>query len=93
MLLPALLPLPARRASVDALSAERSVLTAALTTAQLQLKEATPAGFAAETAELRQQAETAVKGAAAAKAAAAAAGAHVEEVELRQAEVRGVPAV
>lgn len=64
------------------------MLVAALTTAQLQLKEATPAGFAAETAELRQQAEAAQKEAATARAAAAAAGARVAEAECREAEVR-----
>lgn len=72
---------------MDALSAEKTMLTAALTTAQLQLKEATPAGFAAQVAELRQQAEDAQKEAASARAEAAAAGARVAEGERREAEV------
>ncbi|KAL4419408.1 hypothetical protein ABPG77_003382 [Micractinium sp. CCAP 211/92] len=77
------------RASVDALSAEKTVLTAALTTAQLQLKEATPAGFVMEVAELRQQAQAAQKEAATAKAGATVASARVAEAERREAEAEG----
>lgn len=73
---------------MDTLSSEKTVLTAALTTAQLQLKEATPAGFAAETAELQRQAEAARQDAAAARAEAAAAAAQGAEAQRHAAEVR-----
>lgn len=72
---------------MESLSGEKTVLTAALTTAQLQLKEATPAGWAAETAELRRQAEAARGEAAQAKAAAAGADARLAEARRREAEV------
>lgn len=73
---------------MDALSEEKSMMLAALTTARVQLKEATPAGFAAEAAELRRQAEAAKQEAAAAKAAAAAAEGKVAAASRREAEVR-----
>ena len=71
---------------MEALSGEKTVLTAALTTAQLHLKEATPAGFAAETAELRRQAEAARSEAAAARAEAAVAAGKAAEAARREAE-------
>ena len=74
---------------MEALSGEKTALTAALTTAQLQLKEATPAGFAAEAAELRRQAEAARQEAATARAAASAAEGRVAEAQRREAEVAG----
>ena len=73
---------------MEALSSEKTVLTAALTAAQLQLKEATPAGFAAETAELRRQAEAARQEAAAAWAEAAAAAGRAAEAQRRESEVK-----
>ena len=73
---------------MEALTSEKTVLTAALTAAQLQLKEATPAGFAAEAAELRRQAEAARQEAAAARAEAAVAAAAAGEAQRREAEVR-----
>lgn len=63
------------------------MLTAALTTAQLQLKEATPAGFAAEIALMRRQAEAARNEAAAARAEAAVAAGKAAEAGRREAEV------
>lgn len=73
---------------MEALSSEKTVLTAALTAAQLQLKEATPAGFAAEAGELRRQAEAARHEASAARAEAAAAAGKAAEAQRREAEVR-----
>jgi hypothetical protein len=75
------------RASVQALSEDKSVLTAALTTAQVQLKEATPAGFAAEAAELRRQVEAAMNEAANAKAATARSEARLADAQRRETEV------
>ena len=80
-------PLLQRRSTAAALSEDKTVLTAALTTAQLQLKEATPAGFAAETAELRRQAEAARNEAATARAEAAVAAGKAAEAARREAEV------
>ena len=77
------------RSCMESLSGEKTALTAALTTAQLQLKEATPAGFAAEAAELRRQAEAARQEAAAARATASAAEGRVAEAQRREAEVAG----
>lgn len=65
------------RRAADELGRERALLTAALATAQLQLKEATPAGFAAQAKEL-----------AAARAELAAAHKQVAEAQAAAAEVR-----
>ena len=76
-----------RRAAVGSLSADKGMLTAALTTAQLKLKDATPEGFAAEAAELRRATEAAKQEAATAREAAAAAEGKVAEAQRREAEV------
>ena len=72
---------------MDAMAEERMMLTAALTTAQLQLREATPAGFAAEGAELRRRAEGAEHEASQAREAAEAAECKASEGQRLHAEV------
>lgn len=78
-----------RRAALDTLSSQKTELTAALTTAQVQLKAATPEGFAAEAAELRRKAEAAQQEAAAARADAAAAASRAADAQRRETEAAG----
>ena len=75
--------------TVEALGGEKTLLTAALATAQLQLKDATPAGWAAEASALKQQVEAAGAEAAQAKALAAAAEAKLAAGQRRETEASG----
>ncbi|KAI3438789.1 hypothetical protein D9Q98_001206 [Chlorella vulgaris] len=77
------------KATADTLSGERTELTAALATVQVQLNSATPAGWAAEAASLRRQADSAQGEAAAARAAAVAVEARLAGAQRREAEAAG----
>ncbi|GAB4816898.1 hypothetical protein N2152v2_003944 [Parachlorella kessleri] len=80
--------------AVEELETDKTVLTAALTTAQVQLKDATPAGFQGRAAALQQAAATACEEAraerekaAAAEREAAGAAVRLAESQKREAQV------